>query len=255
MKKTIKIDDEKRYERQSEIFNGEGLTVAIVGVGAVGRQVALQLCAMGAERLVLIDYDKVEDVNLSAQGFRERDLGKPKVKATQRACWELNSSIDIPVHNDIYCKDYTKDADFICCCVDNMGTRKQIVEESKSKTPVFDSRMAAQVCRILTVDTIDSFDHYIDELFTDDEMIEERCTARTTLFCANICAGMLVSQLVKKHAGKAIKHDICYNIQMETLFVRAEADKKKDDNPYTMYDVKTVGTVPTIKDTTGFVTF
>ena len=68
-----------RYRRQSTIVPEALLRkhpVMVVGVGAIGRQVALQLTVMGVTRLTMIDPDRVEPVNLGAQGFREEDLGK-----------------------------------------------------------------------------------------------------------------------------------------------------------------------------------
>ena len=51
-------------------------------VGAIGRQVALQVAAMGVPWLQLIDFDLVEPSNLASQGYLEEDLTKPKVEAT-----------------------------------------------------------------------------------------------------------------------------------------------------------------------------
>src|ERR1051325_794492 len=73
-----------RYQRQSAILPRERLQdcpVAIIGVGAIGRQVALQLAVMGVGPLTLIDHDTVEAVNLGAQGYLDDDLGRPKVEA------------------------------------------------------------------------------------------------------------------------------------------------------------------------------
>jgi hypothetical protein len=50
----------------------------VVGVGAVGRQVALQLTAMGIMNLTLVDFDTVDVVNLAPQGYAPEDLGNPK---------------------------------------------------------------------------------------------------------------------------------------------------------------------------------
>jgi sulfur carrier protein ThiS adenylyltransferase len=219
------IDNDKRYERQSDIFNGSGLNVIIIGVGAVGRQVALQLSAMGVESLTLVDNDSVEEVNLCAQGFREKDLGSPKVDAVKKACWELNSNTSIVSFHDLYQYDMLEEMQYIFCCVDNMATRKAIAEESDANQIIFDSRMAARVCGIKTIDSDMSFKYYMDEMFTDDEMVQETCTAKTTLFCANICAGLMVSQFVRKCRGENINHDICFDMTSMTFFIKRKADK------------------------------
>ena len=74
-----------RYLRQSGLLPQELLRthpVTVVGVGAIGRQVASQLAVMGVSSLTLVDPDRVEAVNLGAQGFLEADLGDLKVEAT-----------------------------------------------------------------------------------------------------------------------------------------------------------------------------
>jgi len=54
----------------------------VIGVGAIGRQVALQLSALGVPQMTLYDPDTVAIENLAPQGFWESDLGRPKVEAT-----------------------------------------------------------------------------------------------------------------------------------------------------------------------------
>jgi sulfur carrier protein ThiS adenylyltransferase len=86
--------DAKRYTRQADIVPAErmaNLTVTVVGVGAIGRQVALQLAAMGISKLQLIDFDRVEIENLCCQGYLENDLEMLKVDATSRMCRMINS--------------------------------------------------------------------------------------------------------------------------------------------------------------------
>ena len=61
----------QRDARQRDIVPPDRLAACqatVVGVGAVGRQVALQLAAVGVPELRLIDPDSVEVVNLACQG-------------------------------------------------------------------------------------------------------------------------------------------------------------------------------------------
>ena len=112
----------------------------------------------------------------------------------------------------------------MCCCVDNMATRKQLVEDCGDKQYVYDSRMAALVCSIKTISDEPSYDHYMEQLFTDDEMIQETCTAKTTLFCANICAGLMVNQLVRESKGKTLQHDFTLDLQTMAYFCNTGGD-------------------------------
>ena len=73
------MDNNDRYSRQRDIIPPERLAACratVIGVGAIGRQVALQLAAMGVPWLQLVDFDVVEPSNLASQGFLEKDLGR-----------------------------------------------------------------------------------------------------------------------------------------------------------------------------------
>ncbi len=55
-----------RFERQADLVPRErleSLAVSVIGVGAIGRQVALQLAALGVRKLQLIDFDRAPDVS------------------------------------------------------------------------------------------------------------------------------------------------------------------------------------------------
>ena len=74
-----------RDARQRAIVPPERLAAChavVIGVGAVGRQAALQLAAVGVSRMTLIDHDTVEVANLAPQAYWPADLGRPKVDAT-----------------------------------------------------------------------------------------------------------------------------------------------------------------------------
>lgn len=57
----------------------------IIGVGAVGRQVAMQLAAVGISHMTLIDHDIVGVENLASQAYWPSDLGQLKVDPRQPA--------------------------------------------------------------------------------------------------------------------------------------------------------------------------
>lgn len=56
----------ERYIRQKDIVPADRLAdckATVIGVGAIGRQVALQLTAIGVPWLQLIDFDSAPDVS------------------------------------------------------------------------------------------------------------------------------------------------------------------------------------------------
>ena len=77
-------NDQDRFSRQQALVPQKRLQetqVSVIGVGAIGRQVALQLAALGVRRLQLIDHDRVEPSNVTSQGYLASDIGRSKVEA------------------------------------------------------------------------------------------------------------------------------------------------------------------------------
>jgi tRNA A37 threonylcarbamoyladenosine dehydratase len=57
-----------RFSRQADLVPHDRLAsvvATVIGVGAVGRQVALQLAAIGTPRIQLIDFDVVDATNIT----------------------------------------------------------------------------------------------------------------------------------------------------------------------------------------------
>src|SRR6478672_4660308 len=78
--------------RQRELVPPQKLAACqalVIGVGAIGRQAAIQLAAIGIPRLILIDHDEVGVENLATQAYFQEDLGRPKVQATAQVCRQL----------------------------------------------------------------------------------------------------------------------------------------------------------------------
>jgi sulfur carrier protein ThiS adenylyltransferase len=86
-----------RFARQHDLVPSDRLAeadVLVVGVGAIGRQVALQSAALGVRRLTLIDIDRVEPTNITTQGYGHADLGRLKVEALQEAIVRLDPTVE-----------------------------------------------------------------------------------------------------------------------------------------------------------------
>ena len=68
----------------------------------------------------------------------------------------------------------------------------------KDKADFFaDGRMSAEVLRVLTACDIPSRKHYPTALFAAGEAYAGPCTAKTTIYCANIAAGFMVAQFTR----------------------------------------------------------
>ena len=216
------MNSTERYSRQLDIVPPERLEACpatVIGVGAVGRQVALQLTAMGIPWLQLIDFDTVEESNIASQGYWETDLGRPKTDATAQACWRINRSLHIHTVRDRF-KRSSDIGDTVFVCVDSIETRRLIWDAVKDRCKFFsDGRMSAEVLRVLTACDAASREHYPTTLFAAGEAYAGPCTAKTTIYCANIAAGMMLAQFAKWLRGLPVEPDVQLNLLSAELAV------------------------------------
>lgn len=206
----------KRYERQQEIIARRNVPVCIVGVGAIGRQVSLQLAAMGITPIQMFDFDCVDDVNLCSQGFLQNDMDAFKVDAVKGLMLQMNDEIIIRAMKTAYDPAQTN-AEVMFLCVDDITVRSNIFEAEAAKGTtrlLLDGRMAAELAQVYRVDMTNerSMENYRDTLFTKEEAYEARCTSKSTIYCANICAGMMVSEFSRYLRGIHICDMYEYNI-------------------------------------------
>ncbi|MCA9069517.1 MAG: ThiF family adenylyltransferase, partial [Planctomycetaceae bacterium] len=173
------------------------LTCTVIGVGAVGRQVALQLAAIGASRIQLIDFDRVDLSNLTTQGYLAAEIGQPKVTATANAIHRLDASIQVETVQDRY-RSKLAIGETLFCCVDSISARSAIWRSAANRVQFWaDGRMLGEVIRVLAVADPGGFSRYTDTLFPQAEAQRGTCTSRSTIYAASITAGILIHQLTR----------------------------------------------------------
>lgn len=212
----------ERDVRQRDIVPPDRLRdcrVTVIGVGAIGRQVALQAAAMGVPWLQLIDDDIVEPTNLACQGYLEDDLGRSKVHATGDLCQQLNHSLKVHEVAERF-RRHTEIGNIVFCCVDSIETRRLIWDAVHDRIAFFaDGRMSAEVLRVLAVADAASRDHYPTTLFAAGQAYAGSCTARSTIYCANIAAGLMVSQFTKYLRRLPVDADVQLNLLASEMTV------------------------------------
>ena len=216
------MSTEERYSRQKDIVPAERIAACkatVIGVGAIGRQVALQLTAIGIPWLQLIDFDHVEESNLASQGYLEEDLGKLKVEATAELCRQINGNVEIHVLPERFRRSM-EIGNVVFCCVDSIQTR-QLIWAAVGDAVLFycDGRMSAEVLRILTACDSNSRYHYPKTLFAAEQAYAGSCTAKTTIYCANIAAGLMVSQFTRFLRHLPVDPDLQLNLLTSELTV------------------------------------
>ena len=206
---------DERFSRQADIVPRERILdckATVIGVGAIGRQVAIQLTAIGVPHLHLVDFDHVEISNLATQGYMQKDLERPKVDVTAEFVREINYDLHVEVLLDRF-KRSTPVGNCVFCCVDSITTRRHIWDAVRDKVNFFcDGRMSAEVLRVITACDEKSREYYPQTLFTAEQAHTGPCTAKTTIYCANIAAGFMLAQFTKYLRMLPVDPDIQINL-------------------------------------------
>ena len=218
------MNREERYSRQAGLVPEDELAKCcptVIGVGAIGRQVALQLAAMGVPKLTLVDFDTVEESNIASQGYWEVDLHRLKVSATGEACGEINCDLSVEMVSEKFKRSMAeKDGQVVFCCVDSIETRELIWKWVADYSEFFvDGRMSAEALRVLTACDSATRMYYPMTLFKAEEAYVGDCTAKTTIYCANVAAGLMVAQFTKWLRRMPSDADIQLNLLTSELTV------------------------------------
>src|SRR5262245_30213203 len=191
----------------------------VMGVGAIGRQAALQLAAVGVPLLILFDDDVVAEENLAPQGYRPDQLGMSKVDATAVDCQKVNPHTHTIPKAERFRRTLAKQvvvgssALVVFCCVDSITTRQLIWEALHDHARLFvDGRMSAEVIRVLAADSPATDRGYAMTLFDDGEAYAGSCTAKSTIYSASIAAGLMVGQFTKWLRDLPVDADVMLNL-------------------------------------------
>lgn len=172
--------------------------VTIVGCGAVGRALALQLAAMGTTTITLIDPDKVSTENLGPQGWSPFHLNRTKVSALASDLEHLNPDCTVTRYPSLFSPDHVGDP-IVFMCVDSMDARQSIFNDLVSCLDtelIIEARMAAETFQVRTVSPVhaDVVSDWHSDWFPDTEAAAIPCTARATIYCATMCASTMVAR-------------------------------------------------------------
>jgi sulfur carrier protein ThiS adenylyltransferase len=204
-----------RFIRQRELVPGQRLAdtpCTLIGVGAIGRQVALQLAAIGAPRIQLVDFDSVDLTNVTTQGYQADDVGISKVVATAAAIRRIDAGIEVAAVADRY-RPRQETPGAVFCCVDSISARAAIWRSAGQRCQFWcDGRMLGEVIRVLVAGDQAGRTYYPSTLFSQDEAQRGSCTSRSTIYAAAIAAGLMIHQFARWLRGTPIDNDLTLNL-------------------------------------------
>ena len=204
-----------RFARQSGIVPADrlqGVTATVIGVGAIGRQVAIQLAAIGTPRIQLIDFDHVDVTNTTTQGYRYHEIGRAKPLACAEAIREVDPAIEVTLVEDRF-RPRQKIGNAVFCCVDSIAARAAIWRTVEGGVAFWvDGRMLGEVIRVFGVMDVPTSNHYARTLFRASEAQRGTCTSRSTIYAAGIAAGLMVHQFTRWLRDIPIDPDTTINL-------------------------------------------
>ena len=122
------LNDRHGFEFQKKIST---TTVAVCGLGGLGSNIAIALARAGIEKLILIDFDKVDISNLHRQQYKANQIGMSKTEALRDILKEINPYLETVLHTVCIggnnAKELLKDCDIVCEAFDNAESKAMLV--------------------------------------------------------------------------------------------------------------------------------
>ena len=177
--------------------------IHIIGVGATGSFVAMELARMGVPVLNIYDFDDVEIHNIPNQYYDTNDLGKLKVDALVEKLKAINPNITINVSKDaVKPEDIKNMSGYVFSLVDNMKVRKELWEAAKTNTNiinVWESRLGSDQARVysLPIEKDKDYTKYEQDFYDDDKAEVSACgTSITVLPIVLQTASLMIVQFI-----------------------------------------------------------
>lgn len=191
--------------RHDKVFSAHrfgDLRVDVIGAGATGSRVLLELARLGIQNIHAWDFDTVSEENLANQAFALRHVGMPKVDAAAELVRE-HTGAEITTHNEAV-DGSQRLGDIVFMLPDTMEARETIFKKAIRLKPwvklLIETRMGTFESRIYTIDPrkIKQVKGYEATLYDDAEAEASACgTAITVGATAGTLASMATMNLIR----------------------------------------------------------
>ena len=185
-----------RYLRNKDLINQSLLDeVTIIGAGGIASALVTILAQMGFKKFHIWDDDKLEEHNLSTTAYPEEFLGLNKAECAMNMIYKFNKEAEITTYITRWEPGYDL-SDIVLLTPDNMETRLDVHMDWKrndNRRALIDMRMGALTMEVISVDKDN--DNFGKTWQPSNKISDEACTAKHTIFTANIVAGLGASQL------------------------------------------------------------
>ena len=185
-----------RYLRNKDLINQSLLDeVTIIGAGGIASALVTILAQMGFKKFHIWDDDKLEEHNLSTTAYPEEFLGLSKAECAMQMIYKFNKETEINTYMQRW-EPGCPLSDIVLLTPDNMETRLDVHmdwKQNDNRRALIDMRMGALTMEVISVDKDN--DNFAKTWQPSSKISDEACTAKHTIFTANVVAGLGASQL------------------------------------------------------------
>lgn len=107
-------------------------TVGIAGCGGLGSNCAVALARVGVGKLIIADFDKIEESNLNRQYFFWDQIGRVKSNTLKENIDRINPNVEVISHDvwidEANFKDLFKECDLVIEAFDRPESKEMIVK-------------------------------------------------------------------------------------------------------------------------------
>ena len=240
-KKELLVNESTIRFSSAEWFSSvENQTVMLAGLGGIGSWTALFLSRLNLNGLCLIDYDKIDRLNLAGQFYKTNDVDRPKVYALRNELQYYSNYYEaICLNRKIISSDFCK---IMICGFDNMDARKSYfsnwaygvsnLDWSTKKSCLFiDGRVSAEELQIFCITGDDEYNikRYSTEfLFDDSESESVVCSYKQTTFMASMIASLITNlfiNFVSNLNNPTIERDLPFFTYYDAHFMYFKTEK------------------------------
>lgn len=194
--------------RHSDILKPNLGLITIVGAGGIGSPLTVQLAKMGFDRIKVFDGDEVDEVNLSSQLYRTKDIGKKKVFALAEIVKDF-ADVDV-LTMDKRTDGKDMDTNLLILAVDDIDVRKEIVSNAKFDY-LIDGRMAAQTFSVFSFPEVLK-DEYMKTIFPKEEAVQLPCSGKAICYNTFGCSSFIANMVKRLNNGEHLpsEQSLCY---------------------------------------------
>ena len=180
-------------------YNGMGVSdIAVIGCGAVGSRVAMELVRLGIPSFTVYDMDEVSEYNIANQCFSPAQIGENKAIAIKKAA-ELFGCNITAITNPVDENTYPHSLVFLC--VDSMEVRHIVMRKwliNPNCKLIIETRMGSDEGRIYSISNNLQYKTWVaNSSYKTEEAEESVCGHKTSVGAtAGLVAMTAVWQLI-----------------------------------------------------------